>query len=116
MEVTGAVNPHIDAVRSAFDRWRIPYATGTPDGSLKKFWKVDIKYMDAAKAAWKLEEDARLARAAKKEAKANKTNGQNFINAVAPDNEGFTLMQRMANVEQELRTLRETVENFIKRF
>jgi hypothetical protein len=115
MEVTGAVNPHIDAVRSAFDRWRIPYSTGTPDGSLKKFWKVDIKYMDAAKAAWKLEEDARLARAAKKEAKANKTNGQT-VPTHTPDAEGFTLMQRMANVEQELRTIRETVDAFIKRF
>jgi len=103
-EVTGAVNPHIDAVRGALDRWRIPYTTSTPNGSAKKFWKVDIKYMDAAKAAWKLEEDARLARAEKKKPMP------------ATNEQPHGIMERMAAVEQELRTLNGMIKPFIEKF
>jgi len=111
-EVTGTPVSTTNTALRALDRWKVPYFTNTQKGSVKTFWRVDIKHIDAAKNAYTKE----LEKAAAKKAKKSPHGRGPLLDTRSVDNEGFTLMQRMANVEQELRTLRETVENFVKRF
>lgn len=101
-EVTGTPVSTTRTALVALERWNAPCFSNTPKGSEKTYWRVDLKYLDHAKNAYAKEQEKKAAKKAAKKPPA-----------LTPDN---GLMQRMANVEQELRTLNTTIAAFIKKF
>ena len=103
-EVTGGkVNTGNTATaQAALKRWGVPYSTRTAEGAAKQFWKVDVSHVETAKRLYAAEQAALEARRPKKKQ--------------APLSEGMGIMERMSNVEQELRTLNTALMGFIKKF
>jgi hypothetical protein len=101
-EVTGTPVSTTRTAQAALERWGVACFSNTPKGSEKTYWRVDLKHLEHAKNAYAKEQEKKAAKAQKAHAKA-----------LTPDN---GLMQRMANVEQELRTLNGMIKPFIEKF
>lgn len=107
-EVTGAKgNVSTPTARAALDRWQIPYDTTTPPGALKKFWKVDVAHLTNAMTLHKAEIFERNER---KNAARPKPPVTEQINPI------YTIMERMAAIEQTVAEIQDTLTKLVAKF